>query len=192
MFLSLYDTEEQTRECKEKQESFLRRAAELAARSSVCHHRHGCVIVRNGVIISEGYNYHTNHMEHQFTIHAEVDALQRIGGKKKKILCECELYVVRIGTDGMGQPLKYSKPCPDCTRAILKSGIKKVYFSTNDEFNSKMETYKPPPNKQYKRKTSSDSDSNSTASSSASSKTSAKSKLSTKISKESIASNSDI
>ena len=84
MFLSLYDTEEQTRDCKEKQEYFLKRAAELAARSPVASHRHGCVIVKDGAILSEGFNYHTNHMEHHFTIHAEVDALMRLPGKKKK------------------------------------------------------------------------------------------------------------
>lgn len=140
MFLSL-NVEEQTRERKERQEFFLRRAADLASRSNVVHHRHGCVIVLDNDIVGEGYNYHTEHMEHQFTIHAEVAALMQFPGKKKKILTECELYVVRIGTDGMGQPLKYSKPCVNCTRAILKAGLKRVYFSTNSEFDNMIKNW---------------------------------------------------
>lgn len=142
MFLSLYDIDEQTRERKDRQEFFLKRAADLAARSNVVHHRHGCVIVLNDDIIGEGFNYHTEHMEHQFTIHAEVAALMQFPGKKKKILSECELYVVRIGTNGMGCPLKYSKPCVNCTRAILKAGVKRVYFSTNTEFDDMIKNFK--------------------------------------------------
>ena len=119
------------RQCKDKQELFLKRAAHIATRSTVGHHRHGCVIVYNGEVISEGYNQYTTYFEHQYTMHAEIDALRKI--KKNKKISECELYVVRIGTNLMGQPLKYSKPCPDCTRAILKSGIKRVYFSTDSQ-----------------------------------------------------------
>ena len=118
------------RQCKDKQEFFLKRAAQIAARSTLCHHRHGCVIVHDGEVIAEGYNHYTTFFEHQYTMHAEVDALRKI--KKNKKISECELYVVRIGTDLMGQPLKYSRPCQHCARAIEKSGLKKVYFSTND------------------------------------------------------------
>jgi deoxycytidylate deaminase len=144
MYLS-FDISEQTKSCKDKQEFFLRRAANIASRSNVRHHRHGCLIVKDGEVISEGYNYHTSHFEHKFTIHAEIDALLKLK-KNKKILSECELYVVRIGTDLMGQPLKYSRPCPDCTRAILKAGIKKVYFSTDDDFNKIIKDFIPPQN----------------------------------------------
>ena len=117
------------RQCKDKQEFFLKRAAQIATRSTVGNHRHGCVIVYNGEVISEGYNHYTTYFEHQYTMHAEVDALRKV--KKHKKISECELYVVRIGTDLMGQPLKYSKPCANCTCAIVKFGIKKVYFSTD-------------------------------------------------------------
>ena len=131
-----------TRQCKDKQDYFLRRAAQIATRSPLCHHRHGCVIVKDNEVISEGYNHYTTFFEHQYTMHAEVDALRKV--KKYSKIGECELYVVRIGTDLMGHPLKYSRPCPDCTRAILKSGIKKVYFSTDDEFNDKLKVFVPP------------------------------------------------
>lgn len=143
MYLTYYDTDEQSKTCKDKQEFFLEKAASIAARSPVKNHRHGCIIVKDGEIVAEGFNYHTNHFEHKFTIHAEVDALLKLK-KNKKILSECELYVVRIGTDLMGRPLKYSRPCPDCTRAILKAGVKRVYFSTDEEFNRVIKEFSPP------------------------------------------------
>lgn len=124
---------DETKESTEKQGLFLRRAANIAARSPVRCHRHGCIIVKDGEVVAEGYNHHAIQFEHKFTVHAEIDALMKLK-KNRKILSECELYVVRIGTDHMGRPLKYSKPCSDCTRAILKAGIKRVYFSTDHQF----------------------------------------------------------
>jgi hypothetical protein len=61
---------------------------------------------------------------------------------KKKMLSDCDMYVVRIGTENMGNPLKYSRPCPDCSEAIIKAGIKKIYYSTSDEFYCKIENFR--------------------------------------------------
>jgi deoxycytidylate deaminase len=38
----------------------------------------------------------------------------------------------------MGNPLKYSKPCNGCIKAIEKSGIRRVYYSSNIEFEKMM------------------------------------------------------
>lgn len=146
MYLTLYDTNEQTKTCKDKQENYLNKAAICATKSNVKNQRHGCVIVKDGEIVSEGFNHHTDHFEHKFTIHAEVDALFKLK-KSKYVASDCELYVVRIGTDSMKKPLKYSRPCCDCTKAILKAGIKKVYFSTDDEFDKMIKDYIPPGSK---------------------------------------------
>jgi deoxycytidylate deaminase len=43
------------------------------------------------------------------------------------------MYIVRIGKPSMGYPLKYSKPCVNCSNCIKAYGIKKVYYSTNYE-----------------------------------------------------------
>lgn len=131
MFTSLI-VDEKERNCKNIQETYLKKAAQIAVNSELIKHKHGCVIVKDGKIISEGYNHYVNYYEHKYTIHAEVDAILKV---KKMNLTDCELYVVRIGTDLMGNPLKYSKPCVECTKCILKHGIKKIYFSTNEEFN---------------------------------------------------------
>lgn len=116
------------RETHNKHEQFIERAAILATKSDLVNHRHGCVIVcKRGRIISEGYNY----MWRNMSIHAEIDALSKL---KKRDLSTCSMYVVRIGTDKMGNPLKYSRPCEKCTEAIYKYGIGKVFYSTSFNF----------------------------------------------------------
>ena len=123
-----------------RQDYFLSKAANIATRSSMSH-RHGCIIVNKiGEIISEGYNHMYVHMYHKYSMHAEISCLTKL--KRSKDLSDCTMYVVRIGTDKMQRPLKYSKPCHDCTKAIEKSGIKKVFYSTSDEFYWKLEHLK--------------------------------------------------
>jgi deoxycytidylate deaminase len=97
--------------------------------------KHGCVIVLDDEVLSVGHNYHTTHMFHSYSIHAEVDALRKLNKKKYKYLfCRMELYVVRIGSGRFINTLKYSKPCEGCQCAISKYGIQKVYYSTNWEY----------------------------------------------------------
>lgn len=111
----------------EKQEYFLNKAAQIASNSNMAQ-RHGCVIIdENNEILSTGYNHTTTYMSHKWSIHAEIDAIRKI--KKNTDFSNTELYVVRIGTDRSGNPLKMSKPCDDCTRQILKSGIGKIYYT---------------------------------------------------------------
>jgi deoxycytidylate deaminase len=103
------------------------------AKKSTMEHKHGAVIVHNNEIIATGFNYRKYYMCHGFSIHAEVDALTKVKGRKN-ILSEAELYVARIGKFNPASPgrfcLKYSKPCRECSKAILKHGIRKVYYST--------------------------------------------------------------
>lgn len=125
--------EKNLKTCSAKQTLFLERAMQLALKSTCRHHRHGCVIVKDNEIVAEGYNHHVMHFQHKMSIHAEVDALSKLK-YNRKIFPECEMYVVRIGTDRMGNPLKYSRPCCDCSRAIEKAGVRRVYYSSNEEF----------------------------------------------------------
>ena len=125
------------RECSEKQKSFFRRAMAVAQNSQCMNHRHGAIIVKGKDILSEGSNHKSWHLYHKFSVHAEVDALCKLP-HNKKLLSQCDMYVVRIGNESMGFPLKYSKPCPGCTKAILKSGIRRVFYSTSHEFYESM------------------------------------------------------
>lgn len=112
---------------KEQDIFFIDRATYQATKSPM-NQKHGCVIVKNGKIISSCYNSQQDPFGH--SVHAEVGAIIRA---KKTLntnkLKGCKLYVVRIGTRSMNFPLKYSKPCANCQKFIEKSGIETVFYS---------------------------------------------------------------
>ena len=77
----------------------------------------GCVIVKNGQVISKGHNHVV--VNNDPTCHGEVDAIRKAGKKLKTFdLSGCELY-----TSGY--------PCPMCGAAILWANIDKVYYGCN-------------------------------------------------------------
>lgn len=113
-----------------KHSYYLDEATKTAHKSSMTH-QHGCVIVSDtGDIIACGFNKNVNFMCHQFSIHAEADAISKL---KKIMLLNVSMYIVRISPAGIF--LKYSKPCNNCQKLIQKCGIKRVYYSTSYEFN---------------------------------------------------------
>jgi len=64
--------EKNAKDLHNKHTRYIERAKELALKSDVNAHRHGCVIVSNrGKIVSEGFN----HMWFEVSIHAEQDAI---------------------------------------------------------------------------------------------------------------------
>lgn len=107
---------------------YLRKAAQLAFRSNLTQ-RHGCVIVNSltDEIISTGYNHTYIHMCHRLSCHAEYDALRKV--KKDVNMANVEMYVVRIGPESLGNPLKLSKPCTYCTKMIQKANIGRIFYS---------------------------------------------------------------
>jgi deoxycytidylate deaminase len=106
------------------------RAISLANKSTM-QHRHGAVIVKNGQIIGEGFNYETHFMCHQWSIHSEVAAIMSIKRqhRNKKFLEDAVMLVVRIGARNWNSDCRLSKPCEKCRQAINESGIKKVFYS---------------------------------------------------------------
>ena len=101
-------------------EKFMREAIRLARRAaSYGEMPVGAVIVRNGEIISRGYN--RRETKKNALLHAEITAIDRackkLGGWR---LPECELYVTL-------------EPCPMCAGAILNSRIEQVYYGVADE-----------------------------------------------------------
>ena len=114
----------------EKQKEYLNIAAKIAEKSPMYPHKHGAVIVHKDKIIATGYNYYISN----FSIHAEVSAISHIKKKQKHILQECDIYVVRIGPKSFNNPLKYSRPCPNCQDTIIKNNIKNAYYSTSYEY----------------------------------------------------------
>lgn len=109
--------------------AYLDKAANIA-KKSVMTQKHGCIIVYKKQIIASAYN--TMPKSFGDSVHAEINAINKV--KDKKILKQCELYIVRIGTSSMNNPLKYSKPCKQCTDTIINFNIRKIYYSTNFEY----------------------------------------------------------
>lgn len=114
-----------------KQNYYLNIASEIALKSNMSQ-KHGAIIVYKKEIIAIGYNYYYN----SYSIHAEVSAISKLKGIEKNKLINCELYVVRIGSKSLNNILKYSKPCSNCQKYILKNMIKKTYYSTNYEYDN--------------------------------------------------------
>lgn len=133
-FFELYD-EIQARSINEKHRYYLSEAAKVAT-SSDMNHKHGAVIVYKKKIISCGSNHKIDYFCHNYSVHAEVAAISNLKGKQKELLSECELYVVRIAPIKFNNVLKYSKPCEKCQAAINKFNIKKIYYSTNYEYDA--------------------------------------------------------
>jgi tRNA(Arg) A34 adenosine deaminase TadA len=114
------------------QRKYLSKCIQLAMRSNVKHHKHGCVIVdrRTGEIVSSGFNIFCKSSIHE-SIHAEVAAIRNAS---KRFLQDhnCEMYVVRVRNNFKCPELKYSKPCPNCQGFIhRRTRIRKIFYSTS-------------------------------------------------------------
>lgn len=125
-----YDSTTAIKPC-ERIAEYVEIAVSEAKKSSMTQ-KHGCVIVHRNRVVAAGHNKAVEPYPLK-SIHAEAVALTRA----KRILTKSELkqsklIVVRIGTDSMKNPLKYSKPCAACESFISKQGISMVYYSTSD------------------------------------------------------------
>lgn len=100
--------------------------AERFAQVSQCERlKVGAIIVKNGSILAHGWNgtptgYKTNCCEdeegntHAFVLHAEQNALVKMA-KSTESIEGAEIFCTH-------------SPCPDCSKLLAQSGIKKVYF----------------------------------------------------------------
>lgn len=110
-------------------EKLFMKIAHLFGENSTCDRaKVGCVIVKDGRIISTGFNGslskqpHCNEVGHLLveghcirTIHAEQNALT-FCAKKGTSVDGAEAYVTHY-------------PCSHCLKLLIQSGIKKVYYS---------------------------------------------------------------
>ena len=79
----------------------------------------GCVIVKDGKIISRAHNLKETKFD--TTKHAEILAIQKASKKLNSWrLIDCEMYVTL-------------EPCSMCAGALINSRIKKVYIGASDE-----------------------------------------------------------
>jgi len=138
------DKDNSPKSSSDRQSYFLNCAAKAAQKSGM-DHQHGAVIVIDNTVVATGFNRKYEHMCHLKSIHAEVDALMNVKGRRRQQLGDAEMYVVRIGTQKMQCPLKYSRPCCGCQKAIVKYGIRRVYYSTSCEYNDIIKERHPSP-----------------------------------------------
>jgi len=95
---------------------------------------HCAIVCNKRKILAIGTNSRQTHPKAPVTargqyLHAEVAS---IINADREALRGSVLYVVRVGK-AVGRPMRMSKPCEYCQAAIVKSGIKRVYYSINEE-----------------------------------------------------------
>jgi len=99
--------------------------AEIWAQNSYCKRRKvGALLVKNQMIISDGYNGTPSGFEnicedeHGYTkwyvLHAEANAITKVA-KSNNSSQDATLYVT-------------TSPCPECSKLIIQAGIKRVVF----------------------------------------------------------------
>lgn len=113
---------------KDKQIEYDKRYLEMAriwAKNSYCERRQvGAIIVKEKMIISDGYNgtpsgfenicEDDNHLTKPYVLHAEANAITKVA-KSNNSSADATLYVT-------------TSPCMECSKLIIQSGIKRVVF----------------------------------------------------------------
>jgi tRNA(Arg) A34 adenosine deaminase TadA len=117
----------------ERLSSLCLRACQVARKSGM-NHRHGAIVVHNGEVVAEGFNYESPEFKETFSVHAEMDVLSKIKHLGKHFLSQCDMIVVRIGPATLEHTTKLSMPCPMCRPKIEQLGIRRVYYTTNEDF----------------------------------------------------------
>lgn len=118
-----------------KHQKFLDKAIELS-KTSEMQLKHGAVLVKGSSVISVGINSRRNDpyfMEDEVAKlhsaeHAEESCLRL--AKKVGNLTGAIIYIAR--TNRKGEPMN-SKPCQRCITAIKAVGIRKIFYTINNE-----------------------------------------------------------
>jgi len=122
---------------KQQNRYYMNAAIELAKQSTM-EQRHGAIVVnekcRDRPIVARGINEHVFNMEDRkvFSRHAEmscVASLIAMKGHNSRFFDNCTVFVARVGAR---DEVRFSKPCKKCQRLLQKIGIKKIYY-TYDE-----------------------------------------------------------
>tara|TARA_R100001082_G_scaffold111123_2_gene93527 strand:- start:440 stop:877 length:438 start_codon:yes stop_codon:yes gene_type:complete len=97
--------------------------------------RHGAVIVKGGSVLNASFNKENyssfgtrfrNPNRGPATVHAEIGCIL---GLSREVTTGADVYVCRINRDG---EYRNSKPCAMCHEALKHVGVKRVYYTTND------------------------------------------------------------
>lgn len=109
-------------------------------------HAHCAILVKGGSVISIGFNkpntnsfveYYTdkvrgNNRNYCLSTHAEQAAILEV--RSKIDLSNCKIYVARIRPPASPNgKLGMSRPCAICERVLLAYGIRKAYYTIDDD-----------------------------------------------------------
>ena len=118
-----------------KTSRFFNLARNIASNSEYGKIRHGAVLVKGGSVLNACHNkdsyssfggrFRAAHKGHD-TVHAELGCIL---GMPRNVTTGADIYVCRINKEG---DFRYSKPCPMCHAALKHVGVKRVYYTTND------------------------------------------------------------
>ena len=127
----------------DKTSVFLKKARNMAEKSSFYRQRMGCVVTYKGRIISSGFNSNKTHpIQNKYnrirfeetgspdSLHAEIHALSQIQNLDidwNKVT----VYTYRIMKS---REFGLAKPCKSCMAYIKSLGIKHICYTTNDGF----------------------------------------------------------
>ena len=121
---------------------FFNLARNVAANSEYGKIRHGALLVKGGSVINVCYNkdnyssfgcrFRSPHRGHA-TVHAELGCIL---GMPRDVTMGADVYVCRINKKS---EFRNSKPCSMCHAALKHVGVKRVYYTTN---NNTVEMYK--------------------------------------------------
>ena len=115
---------------------FFEFAKKMALMSEYGKFRHGAVLVKHGSIMSAGLNkdkpcsFGNRFRPKELgdaTIHAELAAILNVPRSQTE---GSDVYVVRVGAL---EDLRNSKPCPMCQAALKFVGVKRVFYSLDDQ-----------------------------------------------------------
>ncbi|SJL82649.1 tRNA adenosine(34) deaminase TadA [Vibrio palustris] len=103
----------------EQDQQFMQRAMQLAHQAELAGEVPvGAVLVKDGVIIAEGWNRSIS--DHDATAHAEIQVIRQAGQVLNNYrLLETTLYVTL-------------EPCPMCAGALLHSRVKRIVYGAPD------------------------------------------------------------
>jgi len=99
--------------------------------SSRNFHHHYSGIYRNGKKLFIGSNHLRNSYNNKcicYSTHAEIDVIHKVLRNNLETN-GCIIAVIRFGKDGN---LRNSRPCNHCLTTMIKHGIKKIMYSTDD------------------------------------------------------------
>ena len=109
---------------KRYDKAYLRMALEWAKLSHCSRKQVGAIVVKNGMIISDGYNGTPSGFDnccenelgetHWYVMHAEANAIMKLA-KSTNSAQDSTLYITL-------------SPCKDCSKLVLQTGFKRVVY----------------------------------------------------------------